>query len=50
MKTFCYTLRLPEGLSNAQKHIDPVLAQALLVNGVIHCLPFLAKLMQSQCK
>lgn len=44
----CY--RLPEGLSQAQKNIDPTLAQALLVNGVIHCLPFLAKLTQSQCK
>ncbi|VEN42043.1 unnamed protein product [Callosobruchus maculatus] len=40
--------QLPEGLSQAQKNIDPSLAQALLVNGVIHCLPFLAKLTQSQ--
>nr|CAH7727914.1 unnamed protein product [Callosobruchus chinensis] len=40
--------KLPEGLSQAQKNIDPSLAQALLVNGVIHCLPFLAKLTQSQ--
>ncbi|XP_072379383.1 E3 ubiquitin-protein ligase LRSAM1-like isoform X1 [Diabrotica undecimpunctata] len=41
--------KLPEGLSHAQKNIDPSLAQALLLNGVIHCLPFLAKLTQSQC-
>ncbi|KAG5896387.1 hypothetical protein JTB14_009592 [Gonioctena quinquepunctata] len=41
--------KLPEGLSEAQKNIDHSLAQALLVNGVIHCLPFLAKLTQSQC-
>ncbi|CAH1994127.1 unnamed protein product [Acanthoscelides obtectus] len=40
--------QLPEGLSQAQKNIDPSLAHALLVNGVIHCLPFLAKLTQSQ--
>nr|CAI5838672.1 unnamed protein product [Callosobruchus analis] len=40
--------KLPVGLSQAQKNIDPSLAQALLVNGVIHCLPFLAKLTQSQ--
>nr|CAI5838670.1 unnamed protein product [Callosobruchus analis] len=40
--------QLPVGLSQAQKNIDPSLAQALLVNGVIHCLPFLAKLTQSQ--
>ncbi|XP_056639062.1 E3 ubiquitin-protein ligase LRSAM1-like isoform X1 [Diorhabda sublineata] len=41
--------KLPEGLSHAQKNIDPLLAQALLLNGVIHCLPFLAKLTQSNC-
>ncbi|XP_023020535.2 E3 ubiquitin-protein ligase LRSAM1 [Leptinotarsa decemlineata] len=41
--------KLPEGLSEAQKNISPSLAQGLLVNGVIHCLPFLAKLTQRQC-
>ncbi|XP_044272440.1 E3 ubiquitin-protein ligase LRSAM1-like [Tribolium madens] len=40
--------KLPEGLSEAQKNIDPLLAQALLLNGVISCLPFLANLMQCQ--
>ncbi|KAJ8934740.1 hypothetical protein NQ318_022812 [Aromia moschata] len=40
--------KLPKGLSQAQKNMDPALAQALLVHGVIHCLPFLAKLMLSQ--
>ncbi|XP_015834275.2 E3 ubiquitin-protein ligase LRSAM1 isoform X2 [Tribolium castaneum] len=41
--------KLPEGLSEAQKNMDPLLAQALLLNGVINCLPFLASLMQCQC-
>ncbi|CAH1101966.1 unnamed protein product [Psylliodes chrysocephalus] len=40
--------KLPEGLSHAQKNIDPSLAQFLLLNGVIHCLPFLANLTQCQ--
>jgi E3 ubiquitin-protein ligase LRSAM1 len=40
--------KLPEGLSEAQKNIDPMLAQALLLNGVINCLPFLAKMTQCQ--
>ncbi|CAG9854751.1 unnamed protein product [Phyllotreta striolata] len=42
--------KLPEGLSHAQKNIDPLLAQCLLFNGVIHCLPFLANLTQCQKK
>ncbi|XP_063910580.1 E3 ubiquitin-protein ligase LRSAM1-like isoform X2 [Zophobas morio] len=41
--------KLPTGLSEAQKNIDPVLAQALLMNGVISCLPFLANMTQCQC-
>ncbi|XP_066256421.1 E3 ubiquitin-protein ligase LRSAM1-like isoform X2 [Euwallacea similis] len=40
--------KLPQGLSHAQKNIDPRLAEMLLANGVLHCLPFLAKLTQSQ--
>ncbi|KAH1010837.1 hypothetical protein HUJ05_005079 [Dendroctonus ponderosae] len=40
--------RLPEGLSQAQRNIDPKLAEMLLANGVLHCLPFLAKLTQCQ--
>ncbi|XP_030753759.1 E3 ubiquitin-protein ligase LRSAM1-like isoform X2 [Sitophilus oryzae] len=40
--------RLPEGLSHAQKNIDQKLAEILLINGVLHCLPFLAKLTQCQ--
>ncbi|XP_066147793.1 E3 ubiquitin-protein ligase LRSAM1-like isoform X2 [Euwallacea fornicatus] len=40
--------KLPQGLSHAQKNMDPRLAETLLSNGVLHCLPFLAKLMQSQ--
>lgn len=34
---------LPSGLSEAQKNITPALAETLLLAGVIHCLPFLAK-------
>lgn len=37
-------------MSLAQRNMDPALAQALLAKGVIHCLPFLAKLTQYQCK
>lgn len=40
--------KLPEGLSQAQKNLDPKLAEALLINGVLHCVPFLAKLTQSK--
>ncbi|XP_019766531.2 E3 ubiquitin-protein ligase LRSAM1 isoform X2 [Dendroctonus ponderosae] len=40
--------KLPEGLSQAQRNIDPKLAEMLLANGVLHCLPFLAKLTQCQ--
>ncbi|CAG9763432.1 unnamed protein product [Ceutorhynchus assimilis] len=40
--------KLPDGLSRAQKNIDPKLAEILLANGVLHCLPFLAKLTQCQ--
>lgn len=40
--------RLPLGLSEAQRNLDPNLCQELLIAGVIHCLPFLAKLIQ--CK
>lgn len=38
--------RLPVGLSEAQKNLDPNLCQDLLMAGVLHCLPFLAKLIQ----
>ncbi|KAJ8919764.1 hypothetical protein NQ315_006293 [Exocentrus adspersus] len=38
--------KLPKDLSLAQRNMDPGLAQALLAKGVIHCLPFLAKLTQ----
>ncbi|RZB40062.1 E3 ubiquitin-protein ligase LRSAM1-like [Asbolus verrucosus] len=41
--------KLPDGLSEAQRNMDPTLVQALLMNGVINCLPFLAKLTQCQC-
>ncbi|XP_018574898.1 E3 ubiquitin-protein ligase LRSAM1-like isoform X2 [Anoplophora glabripennis] len=40
--------KLPKDLSLAQRNVDPNLAQALLAKGVIHCLPFLAKLTQYQ--
>ncbi|CAH0547478.1 unnamed protein product [Brassicogethes aeneus] len=40
--------KLPTGLSQAQKNIDPLIGQALVMNGVLHCLPFLAKLTQCQ--
>ncbi|XP_045461834.1 E3 ubiquitin-protein ligase LRSAM1-like isoform X1 [Harmonia axyridis] len=39
--------RIPEGIAKCQKNIDPLLAEALLMNGVIHCLPHLAKIMQN---
>lgn len=42
--------RLPVGLSEAQKNLDPGLCQDLLMAGVISCLPFLAKLAQCRCK
>lgn len=42
--------RLPNGLSETQKNLDPSLCQDLLMAGVIHCLPFLAKLTQCKCK
>lgn len=35
--------RLPSGLAEAQKNMNPNLAESLLIAGVIHCLPFLAK-------
>lgn len=41
---------MPEGLSQAQNNIEPALSQALLMNGVIHCLPYLAKITQCFCK
>ncbi|XP_050311720.1 E3 ubiquitin-protein ligase LRSAM1-like isoform X2 [Anthonomus grandis grandis] len=40
--------KFPEGISHAQKNMDPKLVEILLSNGVIHCLPFLAKLTQSE--
>ncbi|XP_076263957.1 E3 ubiquitin-protein ligase LRSAM1-like isoform X4 [Rhynchophorus ferrugineus] len=40
--------RLPEGLSEAQKNIDHKLLEILLSKGVLHCLPFLASIIQSQ--
>lgn len=42
--------RLPSGLSEAQNNINPSLAQALLMAGVIHCLPFIAKWAQVECE
>ncbi|XP_049819054.1 E3 ubiquitin-protein ligase LRSAM1 isoform X3 [Aethina tumida] len=40
--------KLPDGLSQAQKNINPILGQALVLNGAMHCLPFLAKFTQCQ--
>lgn len=37
----------PEFICDIQKNIDPRFAQELLLAGVIHCLPFLADLVQS---
>ncbi|KAL3285366.1 hypothetical protein HHI36_019474 [Cryptolaemus montrouzieri] len=42
--------RTPEGINKAQNNIDPILGEALLMNGVIHCLPFLARIMQNDYK
>ncbi|KAK9877237.1 hypothetical protein WA026_016981 [Henosepilachna vigintioctopunctata] len=42
--------RTPEGLREAQKNIDPLLGEALLMNGVIHCLPYLSKILQGDCE
>lgn len=44
------SFRLPPGLSEAQKNMNPALAEALLMSGVIHCLPFLAKWSQNESK
>ncbi|KAF5273286.1 hypothetical protein FQR65_LT04708 [Abscondita terminalis] len=40
--------RIPSSISEAQKNIDPRLGSALLMNGVLHCLPFLAHLAQTE--
>ncbi|KAF5288237.1 hypothetical protein FQA39_LY04005 [Lamprigera yunnana] len=40
--------RIPSSISDAQKNIDPRLGSALLMNGVLHCLPFLAHLVQAE--
>lgn len=41
--------RTPGGILNAQKNLNPKLAEHLLVNGVIHCLPYIARLIQIGC-
>ncbi|KAK4877286.1 hypothetical protein RN001_009792 [Aquatica leii] len=40
--------RIPHSISEAQKNIDPRLGSALLMSGVLHCLPFLAHLAQTE--
>lgn len=42
----CY--RMPTTIIEAQKNMDPGLSQALLMSGVLHCLPFLAHLAQTE--
>ncbi|XP_014370616.2 E3 ubiquitin-protein ligase LRSAM1-like [Papilio machaon] len=37
----------PKNLLNVSKHLDPMLANYLLQEGVIHCLPFLVKFLFS---
>lgn len=38
----------PTELSNKSASIDPVLGYCFLVNGVVHCLPFLSKIWQNK--
>ncbi|KAK5642385.1 hypothetical protein RI129_008552 [Pyrocoelia pectoralis] len=40
--------RIPSSISEAQKNIDPRLGSSLLMCGVLHCLPFLAHLIQTE--
>ncbi|KAF2896781.1 hypothetical protein ILUMI_09399 [Ignelater luminosus] len=40
--------RMPTTITEAQKNMDPGLSQALLMSGVLHCLPFLAHLAQTE--
>lgn len=40
----------PIDLSTSAKSIDPDLGYNFLVNGVVHCLPFLSKIWQSKGK
>ncbi|XP_058120111.1 E3 ubiquitin-protein ligase LRSAM1-like isoform X2 [Anopheles coustani] len=42
--------RQPTELSNDTASIDPVLGYQFLVNGVVHCLPFLSKIWQNKDK
>uniref|UniRef100_A0A182J3G8 Disease resistance R13L4/SHOC-2-like LRR domain-containing protein n=1 Tax=Anopheles atroparvus TaxID=41427 RepID=A0A182J3G8_ANOAO len=42
--------RQPVELSNDTASIDPVLGYQFLVNGVVHCLPFLSKIWQNKDK
>lgn len=42
--------RQPERARDIQRNIDPEFAQELLFEGVIHCLPFLAKWAQTSGK
>ncbi|XP_058065237.1 E3 ubiquitin-protein ligase LRSAM1-like [Anopheles bellator] len=42
--------RQPTELSNGSASIDPVLGYQFLVNGVVHCLPFLSKIWQNKDK
>lgn len=42
--------RQPAEVSNDTASIDPVLGYQFLVNGVVHCLPFLSKLWQNKDK
>lgn len=39
---------LPLEMMEAQRNIDPLLAESLLMLGVIHCLPFLARILLKQ--
>ncbi|XP_052872922.1 E3 ubiquitin-protein ligase LRSAM1-like [Anopheles cruzii] len=42
--------RQPTELTHGSASIDPVLGYQFLVNGVVHCLPFLSKLWQNKDK
>uniref|UniRef100_A0A182NZR0 RING-type domain-containing protein n=1 Tax=Anopheles epiroticus TaxID=199890 RepID=A0A182NZR0_9DIPT len=42
--------RQPAEVSNDTASIDPVLGYQFLVNGVVHCLPFLSKIWQNKDK
>ena len=42
--------RMPTGVLEIRKNINPNIADALLMSGVIHCIPFLVKWSHNECE